>query len=183
MRPDATKMRTHWKSKIVIVPLYPSNTCNSQVSFGKKSTWELVRAYVVFRLCTIGPLTRNADFVLSTSRKLFSATLVDFIVKKTFFGHFCGGESTEDLRPCINMLNENGINGILDYAAENAPDAVEEVPFSPLTPVAEEQSAYEHVQPAQSYEYTTEEDCDFHVSVFKTCITAVKDVTPQVSCP
>ena len=40
------------------------------------------------------------------------------IVKETFFKQFCGGETTEDLKPCIDMLNRSGINGILDYAAE-----------------------------------------------------------------
>jgi proline dehydrogenase len=163
-------LQQHHGFSSAVTPPSPLAFDNTEVSFGKKSTFELVRAYVVFRLCTVGPLTRNADAVLNAASKVFGSTLVDAVVKRSFFAHFCGGESTDGLRPCINMLNANGINGILDYAAENAPDTVE---------VRDDQTAYEHVQPAAVYEYTTEADCDFHVSVFKTCIHAVKDVTPQ----
>lgn len=39
----------------------------------------------------IKPLVRNADTILSWSKRLMPETLVDGIVKRTFFAHFCGG--------------------------------------------------------------------------------------------
>ena len=97
-------------------------------------------------------------------------SLVDSVVKATFFGHFCGGETTSQLKPCISMLNASGINGILDYAAENAPDEV--------SPESDENTE-EGNQPARIYDYVSEKQCDHHVTVFKNCVMAVADVSPR----
>jgi proline dehydrogenase len=133
--------------------------------------FELIRSYTIFSLCTVRPLVSNADKVLSLSKQVFGGTVVDAVVKQTFFKHFCGGETVDDLRPCIKLLNENGINGILDYAAENAPD--DAIVTSP------EDQNIEINQPARTYDYFSEEQCDHHVEIFKTCIRAVKEVTPH----
>lgn len=42
----------------------------------------------------------------------------DYLVGATFFSHFCGGVSTEELVPVIGRLRKNKIGTILDYAAE-----------------------------------------------------------------
>ena len=91
-------------------------------AYSKKSVVELIRSYCVFVLCSVRPLVSNADWLLPFSRRYLGGPLVDFVVKSTFFAHFCGGERVSELKPCIEMLNKNGINAILDYDAENAPD-------------------------------------------------------------
>ena len=58
-------------------------------------------AKTVFTLCTIPPLVNNAHTLINLSYKIFSKPLTNFIVKKTFFAQFCGGETTDDLKPCI----------------------------------------------------------------------------------
>ena len=144
---------------------------NPETAFGNKSMFELIRSYTIFRLCTIGPLVRNADKVLTFTRTVFGGTLTDAVVKQTFFKHFCGGETVDDLRPCIGLLNANGINGILDYAAENAPDDA-------IVTSSQDQNVDVN-QPARTYDYSSEDQCDHHVEIFKTCISAVKEVTPH----
>lgn len=62
--------------------------------------------------------------------------------------------------------HDSGINGILDYAAENAPDEV----------VAAEE---DENQPARIFQYESEATCEHHVAIFKSCIDAVKTVTPN----
>lgn len=44
--------------------------------------------------------------------------VVDPLVRKTFFAQFCGGESEEELGPCVARLRGQGIGAILDFAAE-----------------------------------------------------------------
>ncbi len=151
-------------------PTPPPSTMNfddTNLAFGGRSTPDLLRAYAVFRLCTFGPLVRNAEAALSLSNSVLGSTVTDQVVKRTFFKHFCGGEATDDLRPCIKLLNDNGINGILDYAAENAPDQAAPCPGGAVN------------EPARTYSYEGEAECDRHVEVFKSCVSAVKDVTPH----
>ena len=39
----------------------------------------------------IKPFVRNADTILRWSKRLLPETIVEGIVKRTFFAHFCGG--------------------------------------------------------------------------------------------
>ena len=41
---------------------------NPETAFGNKSSFELLRSYLIFRLCTVGPLVRNADTVLEMTK-------------------------------------------------------------------------------------------------------------------
>lgn len=141
------------------------NFSDGETSFKSKSTPSLILSYSVFTLCMFGPLVRNADRLIALSYFLLGRTLTDTVVKATFFKQFCGGETPDDLRPTIQMLEQSGINGILDYAAENAPD--EETELDPPN------------QPARTFMYQNEEQCDHHVDIFKACVKAVKDVTPN----
>ena len=73
------------------------------------------------------------------------------------------------------MLNRSGINGILDYAAENAPDEDSSSSSSPKPT----HTAATTNQPARVFRYLGEDTCDHHVEIFKSCIDAVKTVTPN----
>eukprot|EP00694_Reclinomonas_americana_P007440 EC798587.1.p2 GENE.EC798587.1~~EC798587.1.p2 ORF type:complete len:136 (+),score=49.29 EC798587.1:314-721(+) len=44
--------------------------------------------------------------------------MVDWVLKKTFFGHFCGGEDGKSIQPVIALLQKNGVGAILEYAVE-----------------------------------------------------------------
>ena len=146
----------------------PVNFDDPTAGYGSKTMLELLRAYGVFRLSSFGPLIRHSASLYDTLRPL-APTLVDSVVRATFFSHFCGGETTHQLRPTIDALNVSGINGILDYAAENAPDELME----------EEDNGKMENQPARTYDYVSEKQCDHHVDVFKNCVMAVKDVSPR----
>ena len=153
---------------------------DAKKSFQSKSTISLILSYSVFTACTFDPLVRNADKLIALSYQCFGRTITDTIIKATFFRQFCGGESPADLKPTIQILNKSGINGILDYAAENAPD--EETTTTTTTTTAVTGAAGTTTktnQPARTFWYQNEEQCDHHVDIFKACILAVKDVTPN----
>ncbi|KAK9839435.1 hypothetical protein WJX81_001871 [Elliptochloris bilobata] len=132
-------------------------------AFGAKSTRELLLAWSVFSACQIKPLVRNADALLRWSKRLLPSALVDGIVKRTFFAHFCGGETQESMRPVLNRLHENGIGSILDYAAEDDVESADG-PASRGAPHGR--------SVARTYLYETERACDAHLGTFLTSIEA-----------
>lgn len=154
---------------------------NSASAHGSKSTLQLLRALAVFQTCRIPFVVRHAESLLKLSTAVLGTTLSNEVVKHTFFGHFCAGEHSAGMMPVIEMLQENNIGPILDYAAESdegddkdagdvnmAGDNVEGVftqpPFN---------------QPARVYDYKSECECDKHVEIFKSCIQSVRDVSPH----
>jgi len=89
-----------------------------QVSFATKSTAELVRAYVVFQLSAINPLVRYSRQLLDLSYAVAGKGVTDWLLRQTFFGHFCAGENADDIVPTVRRLEAAAIGAILDYAAE-----------------------------------------------------------------
>lgn len=87
-------------------------------AMSKQTTLELARSIVVFKLCSIPLVVKNSRRLYDIASKVLGEKLPDFVVGKTFFSHFCGGVSTEELLPVIGKLRTNGIGAILDYAAE-----------------------------------------------------------------
>ena len=87
-------------------------------ALSKQTTLELARSIVVFKLCSIPLVVKNSRRLYDIASKVLGEKLPDFVVGKTFFSHFCGGVSTEELLPVIGKLRTNGIGAILDYAAE-----------------------------------------------------------------
>jgi proline dehydrogenase len=60
----------------------------------------------------------NANDMIKLSDKVVSPAVTDWALKKTFFGHFCGGETGEAIKPTLARLRAAGVRGILDYSTE-----------------------------------------------------------------
>jgi proline dehydrogenase len=89
---------------------------NLEVAFASKSTGELRKMYLIFA-------TINNNTVVRLGTKLadigFALKLpIKGILKKTMFGHFCGGEDIEDSQKAVDQLSEFNIHSILDYSVE-----------------------------------------------------------------
>ena len=76
------------------------------------------------------------------------------------------GEDQEGIKPKIKMLHNNGIGGILDFAAEDDMDA-DEGPASRSEPHGK--------VVARTFDYGDEETCDGHMRVFMKSIEAAAD--------
>ena len=63
-----------------------------QLAFSAKSTGQLVQSLAIFRTCSVKPLVQNADVLLAAAKKVIGPTVVNSVVRHTFFKHFCGGE-------------------------------------------------------------------------------------------
>lgn len=78
----------------------------------------------------------------------------------------CAGEDQEGIKPKIKMLHNNGIGGILDYAAEDDMDnddgqAARSQPHGKVV--------------ARTFDYGSEEVCDGHMRVFMKSIEAAAE--------
>jgi proline dehydrogenase len=139
---------------------------DSATSFKSKSLTELVRGYLVFQTCRIKFLVNNSEAMVGASYSILGDRITDFVLRKTFFGHFCAGSDTTDMEPTIRRLEKAGIGSILDYAAE-ADFPEEEI--RPLTPA-------EAKIKTRVYDYRDEELCDTRAKVFERCIRSAHEL-------
>jgi proline dehydrogenase len=152
---------------------------DAQSSFESKSTASLLRASLVYTLCGIKPLVNHAEPLLKLTRQVFGDYITDSILKATLYGHFCCGEDEKRLEPAIAELRQSGIGGILDYAAESdggEPSSLHQKKQQKLYTTTPTEFIN---QPAREYSYESEAACDRHVEVFRSCIRAVANVSPD----
>ena len=99
------------------LPHVPLNFNNGRAAFETKSNLDILRTWSVLTACQIQPLVNNADSLLAWSKRVLGSTVVNGIIKHTFFNHFCAGTNQEDIKPALQTLHASGIGAILDYAA------------------------------------------------------------------
>lgn len=83
-----------------------------------KSTQELVLAYVTYKLCTIPGFVDLASSLIHTAQVLHLQRSVFWLIKRTVFRQFCGGETPEECRASMQRLAQSGIHCILDLSIE-----------------------------------------------------------------
>tara|TARA_B100001287_G_C22684812_1_gene532671 strand:- start:289 stop:1464 length:1176 start_codon:yes stop_codon:yes gene_type:complete len=89
---------------------------NTKIAFKLKSNLDLNRAYVLFKVISSPTIVK-----IGTGLMLFALKLrlpVSFIVKRTIFKQFCGGENIAECSHTIKALGSQGIGTILDYSVE-----------------------------------------------------------------
>ncbi|SFU16104.1 L-proline dehydrogenase [Algoriphagus locisalis] len=93
---------------------------NLKVAFASKSNAELRNMYLVFAMLNnkfvsdLGIALTNIGFKLHLPIK--------GIMKKTMFGHFCGGETIAESTEAAKKLAEFGVESTLDYSVEGEGD-------------------------------------------------------------
>ncbi len=93
---------------------------NLEVAFASKSDAELRKMYLIF-----ATLNNNliSDLGIRLANLAFKLHLpIKRIMKKTMFGHFCGGETiAESIQACKHLANY-GVHSILDLSVEGKGD-------------------------------------------------------------
>lgn len=108
-------------SKASIAPVTPKE------AFGDVSSKDLLRGLVALTLARIpGVATLGVNFIEAVHRSgpLFVKNLVDSVVRRTVFAHFCAGESLDECSRNTEHLRRLGVKCLFDYAAERAPGTV-----------------------------------------------------------
>ncbi|KAL0089917.1 FAD-linked oxidoreductase-like protein [Phycomyces blakesleeanus] len=83
-----------------------------------KSNSELVLALFVYKLCSFTWLVEAAPQMIEFAEKVGLETPVYYVIRNTFFRHFCGGENPEECLEPMSRLSRSGIDCIFDLSVE-----------------------------------------------------------------
>lgn len=89
-----------------------------RAAFKSKTTWEVIRAYLIFQICGIDAIVDNNEKLMKIGQKLLGKKLFAALMKKTFYGQFVAGEDTVGIIPTIERMKSFGVKSILDYSVE-----------------------------------------------------------------
>ncbi|KAF9572359.1 hypothetical protein EC968_010012 [Mortierella alpina] len=108
---------------------------HSRIAVEKKSTSELLLSMFVYKLCSFSLLVDMAPVLIHLAERVHFTRPIYWIVRKTFFAQFCGGETAEDTVDTMNTFKKAGINSILDLSIEadlENPDLLQSKPPSEI---------------------------------------------------
>lgn len=135
------------------------NFHNTRIAFAYKSNFSLLRSIVVLLSCQ-EPIVRHAPLLLRISQATLGKSLTTSLVRHTFFSVFCAGETEADARATMRKLNQYGVGGILDFAAE--------------ADLEKACTKGQDLVMSREYEYESERKCDAHMQNFVECVHAAQ---------
>lgn len=166
-------------------------------AFKSKTTFELIRAYFVYVLCSSEFLVENNMKIMKLTKALMGDKLFVQLMKSTFYGHFVAGEDRFRIVPTLERLRSFGVKPILDYSVEEdlsqeeaekreveasvsstgtnlSGDATSLPQYSVDKTFADRRYK---VQSARTYFYLNEATCERNMETFLECLDAVKGAT------
>eukprot|EP00090_Calanus_glacialis_P001001 TRINITY_DN10726_c0_g1_i1.p1 TRINITY_DN10726_c0_g1~~TRINITY_DN10726_c0_g1_i1.p1 ORF type:complete len:667 (-),score=208.06 TRINITY_DN10726_c0_g1_i1:229-2229(-) len=87
-------------------------------AFKSKTTWEVLRALMVFQVCGINVVVDNNEKLMKLGQTVLGKKLFALLMKQTFYGQFVAGEDTVGIAPVIDGMRSFGVKSILDYSVE-----------------------------------------------------------------
>ncbi|KAF8978042.1 hypothetical protein BGZ46_006866 [Entomortierella lignicola] len=91
---------------------------HNRIGVVKKSTSELLLSMIVYKMCTFSLLVDIAPRFIHLAEMMHLSSVAYWVVRKTFFAQFCGGETAADCISTMRSLKNAGINSILDLSIE-----------------------------------------------------------------
>ncbi len=89
---------------------------NTEIAFADKSDKQLSRAYWLFKLVGSPTMVKIGKGALNIALAL--KLPINGIIRKTVFGHFCGGETIQESQQTIEQLHRSNILSLLDFSSE-----------------------------------------------------------------
>ncbi|XP_065173131.1 proline dehydrogenase 1, mitochondrial isoform X2 [Atheta coriaria] len=170
-----------------------------KAAFKSKTTWELLRAYIVYTMCSFETLVENNMKIMKITKAIMGEKLFTAAMKATFYGHFVAGEDQYKIRPTLERLRSFGVKPILDYSVEEdltqeeaekrevEASVSEEVPAPEAESESDQMKQYSvdktfadrryKVQSARTYFYLNEATCERNMETFLKCLEAVAGAT------
>ncbi|MET4106834.1 proline dehydrogenase family protein [Hymenobacter sp. UYP22] len=95
----------------------PVSFNDTAVAFASKSNGELRKMYALFAAMNNNTLVKTGGGLMKTALK-WHIPGTAFLIKKSIFDQFCGGETIQECLPVIQELGRYNIGTILDYSVE-----------------------------------------------------------------
>ncbi|XP_023577427.1 hydroxyproline dehydrogenase isoform X2 [Octodon degus] len=92
-------------------------------AFHHKTTAELARAFLVLRLCAWPPVVTHGLALQSWSQRLLGSRVSRALLRASMYGQFVAGETTEEVRDCVQKLQGLGLRPLLAVPIEEEPDS------------------------------------------------------------
>ncbi|KAK3870254.1 hypothetical protein Pcinc_024515 [Petrolisthes cinctipes] len=92
--------------------------CDHEKAFKSKTSGEIIRALMVFKMCGIKFLVDNNEKLLKLGQKVLGQRIFASLMKASFYGHFVAGEDQIKIQPTLERLRSFGVKSILDYSVE-----------------------------------------------------------------
>ncbi|KRK07112.1 proline dehydrogenase 1, mitochondrial isoform X3 [Drosophila yakuba] len=164
-------------------------------AFKSKTTGELIRAYLVYMICSSEKLVEHNMTLMKWSKNVLGQRLFTALMKATFYGHFVAGEDQIKIIPTLERLRSFGVKPILDYSVEEditqeeAEKREVESSVSSAGDKKEEGSMPQYhvdksfadrrykVSSARTYFYLNEATCERNMEIFIKCLEAVSGAT------
>ncbi|KXN75049.1 FAD-linked oxidoreductase [Conidiobolus coronatus NRRL 28638] len=96
----------------------PLASTDPRVAFEHKSLPDLLLSLLVYKMCSFPVLMEASPTLLSILETLHISAPAYWLIKKTIFNQFCGGETREEVVPFMQDLKKSGIGSILDFSIE-----------------------------------------------------------------
>ncbi|KAJ8263398.1 hypothetical protein COCON_G00158550 [Conger conger] len=165
---------------------------NTEDAYKSKTSLELLRSLLVFKLCTYDFLVDKNKELMDFSKKVLGQKAFEQMMKMTFYGQFVAGENHETIKPLIQRNEAYGVGSVLDYSVEEdlTQEEAETKEMESCVSEAERESKGEDhrekkykahrqfgdrrggVISARTYFYADEAKCDHHMETFLNCIKA-----------
>lgn len=91
---------------------------DTEIAFSYKSDAELRKANFIFTLVNNPVISSVATGAVKVGLALHLP--IKWLIKKTIFDHFCGGETIEQCAGIVKKLGKHNVGAILDYSVEGA---------------------------------------------------------------
>ncbi|KAF9427493.1 Cyclopentanone 1,2-monooxygenase (CPMO) [Podila epigama] len=117
MSKDNTTSASITKNKVSTV-FEDLESKDNRIAVVNKPTNDIIVALFVYRVCTWLWLVNLAPSMISLAESLHLSSPVYWVIRKTFFAQFCGGETAEECLGTMNTLKESKIGTILDLSVE-----------------------------------------------------------------
>ncbi|KAG0360641.1 hypothetical protein BG005_010224 [Podila minutissima] len=96
---------------------------DNRIAVATKATGDIMVALLVYKMCTWTWLIKLAPGMISVAEAVYLSSPVYWVIRKTFFAQFCGGETAKDCVKTMESLKTFGVNSILDLSLEADLDA------------------------------------------------------------
>ena len=97
---------------------------NTEIAFKSRSDKDLNRAYFLFKI-----IANNGLVYMGKKLSYLALRLkipVGWVAKPTIYSHFVGGETIEECKKNVRLLEEFGVKAILDYSVEGT-ESIEDI--------------------------------------------------------